>query len=643
MSRHRHHTTPSVFRFNFDSDPVVVATTTTTSDTPPIYYVSNSGDDSNSGTATDQAWKTINKVNSANFNPEDSILFKRGDKFDGTLKVNNSGASGSPIIYGAYGAGSKPKIYGSEEISGWTAHSGNIYKATFAKAITQLFIDDVRVRAARYPNPNEDLFKITKVNSTTQFESTDINSCYSYAGVKAHLRTNDWRLDARDVIASEGQALTIDETLPYGGLAINDEFFLVDHLAFLTEAGEWYSDGTTVYLWTPAGDTPANYTVRGATLNEGIVINTKSHITCENLDIQQQQETGIVAINSTYLTIDNNDINYPESYGIKITGGHNTVSNNTVNEINYIGLSVVDGNSIVKDNIITNIGLFDNLGINGIAGAAASPYGMNSGGDNNLIQYNRILNVGYLGLSFTGQYVSIKNNYIENTCDWLTDGGAIYTYSATQLNTVSYGSVIDGNIVIGAKDQSIYMDNNTNNVEIKNNTVIDGLKNAIFFHHNYENNAHHNTLFHNQIGVRSSTDAIPAGKTPCEFKNNTVLGPPDVGSHNSLMALMSSALTPRTTFLDYNIYINHHYLYPFKDLNGYTLRSFNGWKTTMECDTNSTLDNSRLGDREEMIFYNDTKVNKTVNLSGGTYKNTAGNTISNLILTPFTSMILIKQ
>ena len=94
-----------------------------------IYYVSSStGSDSNTGTSENSPWKTLTKVNSFTPKAGDQILFKRGDEWTGTITVKSSGTSGSPIVYGAYGSGNKPKIYGSEVITGWTLYSGNIYK-----------------------------------------------------------------------------------------------------------------------------------------------------------------------------------------------------------------------------------------------------------------------------------------------------------------------------------------------------------------------------------------------------------------------------------------------------------------------------------------------------------------------------------
>jgi hypothetical protein len=77
------------------------------------YYVA-AGNDSNSGTSAGAAWQTIAKVNASTFLPGDSILFNRGDAWYGTsLVAPSSGASGTPITFGAYGSGANPQIKGS--------------------------------------------------------------------------------------------------------------------------------------------------------------------------------------------------------------------------------------------------------------------------------------------------------------------------------------------------------------------------------------------------------------------------------------------------------------------------------------------------------------------------------------------------
>jgi hypothetical protein len=80
------------------------------------YYVSPTGDDSADGTSTDHPWKSTDKVDSAKFQPGDTILFQRGGEWHGRLQPNSDGAQGQPITYDAYGTGNKPHIYGSDPL-----------------------------------------------------------------------------------------------------------------------------------------------------------------------------------------------------------------------------------------------------------------------------------------------------------------------------------------------------------------------------------------------------------------------------------------------------------------------------------------------------------------------------------------------
>ncbi|UCC21546.1 MAG: right-handed parallel beta-helix repeat-containing protein, partial [Planctomycetota bacterium] len=69
------------------------------------YYVSPSGNDDNSGTSTQDAWQTTDKVNSMTFSPGDSILFEGGETFNGGLVFTSGGTPTSPITLSSYGSG----------------------------------------------------------------------------------------------------------------------------------------------------------------------------------------------------------------------------------------------------------------------------------------------------------------------------------------------------------------------------------------------------------------------------------------------------------------------------------------------------------------------------------------------------------
>jgi len=95
------------------------------------YYVdATGGSDANNGTSQTSAWKSINKVNAANLQPGDIVLFKRAEIFRGNL-VAQSGSSSAYIQYGAYGTGPKPRFYGSVNRSGtgnWSSVGTNLWR-----------------------------------------------------------------------------------------------------------------------------------------------------------------------------------------------------------------------------------------------------------------------------------------------------------------------------------------------------------------------------------------------------------------------------------------------------------------------------------------------------------------------------------
>ena len=101
------------------------------------YYVdATGGADGNTGLSSGSAWQTLTKVNSITYSPGDSILFKKGEIWYGSIVVGASGNAINPITYSSYGTGAKPRIEGGILISAgsWTKTAGrtNVYEASIA-------------------------------------------------------------------------------------------------------------------------------------------------------------------------------------------------------------------------------------------------------------------------------------------------------------------------------------------------------------------------------------------------------------------------------------------------------------------------------------------------------------------------------
>lgn len=92
------------------------------------FYISNTGNNNNDGRSPAKAWQTLSKLEAAAENgmikAGDSILFKRGNVFTGSIKWNNAeghvfptGTASQPIVFAAYDSGAKPILLYPKEIS----------------------------------------------------------------------------------------------------------------------------------------------------------------------------------------------------------------------------------------------------------------------------------------------------------------------------------------------------------------------------------------------------------------------------------------------------------------------------------------------------------------------------------------------
>jgi parallel beta-helix repeat protein len=81
--------------------------------TGPNYFVDNvNGNDGNSGTSEAAAWRSLEKASAFTLSPGARLLLRRGGVWPGTLKIEESGAGGNPVVVASYGSGPVPVIQG---------------------------------------------------------------------------------------------------------------------------------------------------------------------------------------------------------------------------------------------------------------------------------------------------------------------------------------------------------------------------------------------------------------------------------------------------------------------------------------------------------------------------------------------------
>ena len=80
---------------------------------PRTFYVdSETGQDSCDGQSPVHAWHSVDRVNSAELKPGDTVRFKCGGTWRGSL-VPTSSDEAAPVTYTSFGQGPKPTILGS--------------------------------------------------------------------------------------------------------------------------------------------------------------------------------------------------------------------------------------------------------------------------------------------------------------------------------------------------------------------------------------------------------------------------------------------------------------------------------------------------------------------------------------------------
>ena len=138
------------------------------------YYVSSSYTGTVSNGQKTTPFKTLSQVQSImnNLLPGDSVSFKRGDAFTGTLNITKSGTSGLPITFNAYGNGAKPKFIGTGSAI------GTLFNVTSKNFIVfdNLEITDPTVSST-------DRSQMAKIDTVFQFDGTSSNCTISYCDI----------------------------------------------------------------------------------------------------------------------------------------------------------------------------------------------------------------------------------------------------------------------------------------------------------------------------------------------------------------------------------------------------------------------------------------------------------------------------
>ncbi|WP_319480696.1 LamG-like jellyroll fold domain-containing protein [uncultured Draconibacterium sp.] len=620
-----------------------------------VYYVSANGNDANTGTSPDQAWQSLDRVNSLTPSPGDQILFDRGGQWYGTINLTVSGSSGNPIEIGAYGTGAKPILSGFTTItSGWTNEGNGIfsYPITSDSETNMVAIDGVEYGKGREPNADEDYWTYESYSGRSSITDNQLSSSPDWDGADLVKRSNDWSWDRYIITSHSGTTINYTNYSGFSSVwtGVNGNgYFIQNDLRTLDQFGEWYHDEEAGKFYLYFGNrNPNEYSIQVATKDELIYTRTYDYITITDLDIRGSIKN---AINTGYLsnniTVQNCDISYAGYDGIHIWGSNGVANNNTIHDINQSAIRIIGASSTITYNKISRVGI--------IIGSSPRYYNaiMNDNGAGSVVSYNTIENVGYNGILLYGENTKIQYNFINRTNLNQNDGGGIYTSASTMSNA---GMLIDHNIVLNTEGNSkggntsyimaegIYLDEYSNHITVSNNTVAYNGYSGIKLHKAHDIVIENNISFKNgftslflQNSMRDENNLI----------NNTIRYNQFVNEANvlTLYILDVHATSPVGITSDHNYWTN-----PSGEwrsimtsyVGNWDQRTLSQWQNEEGKDVNSSASAITIDDDNDLqLLYNNTNQNKTFNLGGKTYYEIDGSLLSGSVtLESFTSKIL---
>ena len=526
------------------------------------YYVSQNGNDNNSGTSPSSSWQSITKVNTmmTSIVAGDQILFNRGDKFYGTVTITKSGTAGNEIIIGSYGNGPLPIITGKKIISGWTVHSGNIYKATLnpTDTVAHLYINDLIMTKARYPNSG---FLRTDIGYTnTGFYDAALNQSSGFwNNADCKIRTKNWTYEIRKVASYGAGNITFSSPTLYSNYS-DYGYYFDNRLDLLDIQKEWYFDKSTsiLYFHAPGGVNPNTLEIEAVILKYGITSNNGTHyLKVKDLEISGFKDTGVEFYSGNNKTINGCYISQTGLFGIRANGLNHIVENNTFEDNLNNGITGVITGGIVRNNTFNRTGLIAGYGNTG--SGYVSIHGSNF--VSTVIEYNNIDSSGYNGIGIAKNNL-VKNNVIDYSCLVLNDGGGIDITNCDSLkiignmvyNTIgnfetsgipgSYScgiyvngafmknSTIQGNTVCYSRYMGILIDhkNTPENNKIIDNTCYNNFSSQVLFT-DFSTSAYipsFNTIFKNNILYSLSTE-----QTSLQLRGHTTSGISDFGTFDS--------------------------------------------------------------------------------------------------------------
>lgn len=497
--------------------------------------------------------------------PGDTVAL-RGGVYREEVALVRSGTPSNPITFAAYND-EEVLVTTTEPLSGWTQHSGDIYKATFDSNIRgrngfTLFADGQLMTEAHW----SDLGGNVDTLVSTQFASMgsgDQNSFTDSAliglpndywnGAFVWAQNTDFTMEARRIADFDGATGRITLATPFNNDPRNgDRYLIYDHINALNAPGEWYfGEATdTVYFWAPRGGDPDSYATEAKVRDEGFDLNGHDYIHFKGIDFR------------------GGDLDMSGSSGILLQGAHIVAPNRGFGPEGSGGAQalVLDGlGNVIRDSefefawaTVADVSGDDNSFVNnyvhhaGYNNSNSAVVYLTSTAERTLISHNTIENIGRAAIGGVGGIHSvIQYNDMSRVAQMTADTGAIYLLNNSLGNIIIHHNVFRD--ITAKLSNGIYFDNNSTDATVHHNITYNtsafggkiNLPNSYIL---WFNNTHYSSGDIDAWGPATSRDS----STGSRFYNNIVsrLDSDLVNSADPALASNNVVTTSSTNFVN---------------------------------------------------------------------------------------------
>ncbi|QZE14471.1 right-handed parallel beta-helix repeat-containing protein [Halosquirtibacter laminarini] len=300
------------------------------------YYVSPHGVDTNGGSET-EPFKTLNHA-FKQLGAGDTLFMMKGSYHEEGLISTKKGTKSNPIVITNYQS-DLVTIEGAVPVTtlsntGWIHDKGDIYKIKLEEDIWQLFYKGEWTMLARWPNASfannyawdrslwcqgVESKSLIQTNASGDLEGVeyddpitghDLSSLkFDATGAMAVLNVFNFSTYARKVTKHNAG----DDFFFYDAKSVRLKpvfhyYFFDSKYEFIDEAGEWYYDPNSqyLYLWSPTGGVPSDVTVRN--IDKGIFIKRCDYVKFDGIYFHA---SGVEVEKSNYVSFENCEFLYP--------------------------------------------------------------------------------------------------------------------------------------------------------------------------------------------------------------------------------------------------------------------------------------------------------------------------------------------